>query len=154
MASKKQTKPSNPNGSNQYVFDPRQKMCWELYVDPKSETFGNATQSAVKAGYEWGTANQITTVDWFLGKLRKLNMVSKAERNLDKALDTNYVDIGTGEIRSDVMRIVMDVSKTVVTTLGKDEGYSTRSELTGKDGEKLMPIPLLNAIEDEATDGE
>lgn len=140
-------KKTNPNGANQYLFDPRQKYCWELYIDPKSETFGNATKSAVKAGYEWGTANQITTVDWFIGKLRKLNMVSKAERNLDNALDTNYIDIGTGEIRSDVMRIVMDVSKTVVTTLGKDEGYSTRSELTGKDGEKLMPVPLLSALD-------
>lgn len=146
MAAKK---PTNPNGANQYLFDPRQKLCWELYIDPKSETFGNATQSAVKAGYEWGTANQITTAEWFLGKLRRLNMLHKAERNLDKALETNYTDIGTGEIRSDVMRIVMDVSKTVVTTLGKDEGYSTRSELTGKDGEKLMPIPLLSAIDEQ-----
>lgn len=139
-------KKTNPNGANQYLFDPRQKLCWELYISPKSETFGNATQSAVKAGYEWGTANQITTAEWFLGKLRKLNMVNKAEKNLDKALETDYRD-ANGDIRSDVMRIVMDVSKTVVTTLGKDEGYSTRNELTGKDGEKLMPVPLLSAID-------
>lgn len=144
MAAKKVTKPSNPNGANQYLFDPRQKLCWDLYIDPKSETFGNATQSAVKAGYEWGTANQITTVDWFLGKLRKLNMVAKAEKNLDKALETDYRD-ANGDIRSDVMRIVMDVSKTVVTTLGKDEGYSSRQEVTQKDG-KDFPVPLLTAI--------
>ena len=146
MATKK---PTNPNGANQYLFDPRQKLCWDLYIDPKSETFGNAKQSAIRAGYVEDYADQITTAEWFLGKLRRFNMLHKAERNLDRALETNYIDIGTGEIRSDVMRIVMDVSKTVVTTLGKDEGYSTRSELTGKDGEKLMPIPLLNAIDEQ-----
>ena len=142
MATKK---PTNPNGANQYLFDPRQKLCWELYISPKSETFGNAYQSAMKAGYEEGTAAGITVTNWFLEKARRFNMVNKAERNLDKALDTNYIDIGTGEIRSDVMRIVMDVSKTVVTTLGKDEGYSSRQEVTQKDG-KDFPVPLLTAI--------
>jgi hypothetical protein len=147
MASKAIRK-SNPNGANQHLFDPRQKLCWDLYINPKSETFANATQSAIKAGYVADYADQITTSEWFLVKLRKLNMVNKAEKNLDNALETNYIDIETGEIRSDVMRIVMDVSKTIVTTLGKDDGYSTRSEHTGKDGEKLVPVPLLSAIFD------
>lgn len=147
MAAKSVKKSTNPNGANQYLFDPRQKLCWELYIDPKSKTFGNATQSALEAGYEYSYADVITTRPWFEGKVRRLNMVNKAERNLDKALETDYRD-ANGDIRSDVMRIVMDVSKTVVTTLGKDEGYSTRSELTGKNGEKLMPVPLLSALDE------
>lgn len=44
-------KASNPNGSNQYNIDPRQRYMWGLYVDPKSETFGNAYQSAIGVGY-------------------------------------------------------------------------------------------------------
>jgi len=60
-------------------------------------------------------------------------MLSKAERNLDRVLDTKYKN-DEGKILPDVMRIVVDVSKTVVTTLGK-EHYATREELTGKDGE-------------------
>ena len=138
MVSKNEKKrTANPNGANQYLLDPRQKLCWDLYIDPKSETFGNAYQSALKSGYEEETASQITRSTWYTEKCRRLNMVQKAERNLDKALDTDYTDKITGDIRSDVMKIVVDVSKTIVTTLGKDEGYSSRSELTGKNGNPI-----------------
>lgn len=138
MARKKElTKdnPSNPNGSNQYSFDPRQKLCWELYIDPKSKTFANAYQSAQIAGYEESYAAVITTRPWFEEKVRKLNMVSKAERNLDKALDYKQED-EYGNIMPDIARLVIDVSKTVVTTLGKNEGYSTKveQELSNPDG--------------------
>lgn len=73
--------------ANQYLLDPRQLKCWEAYVDPKSLTFGNALQSAILAGYEEGHANKITAEKWWGEKVRRLNLVSKAERNLDQALD-------------------------------------------------------------------
>lgn len=120
---------TNPYGSNQYILDPRQKQCWDLYVDPKSKTFGNAYRSAIKAGYEDGTARQITTFDWFNEKCRRLNLLNKAERNLDKILDLPL---------EDKANVVLDASKFIAKTLGKDEGYSDRSELTGKDGESLL----------------
>ena len=133
---------TNPNGANQYVMDPRQKECWSLYIDPKSKTFGNATQSAIKAGYTKGTANMITTEDWFKGKLRRLNLLDKAERNLDKIMDLPL---------EDKANVVLDASKFIAKTLGKDEGYSDRSELTGKDGKDLMPDQkklIADSIED------
>ena len=120
---------TNPYGSNQYVMDPRQKQCWDLYINPKSKTFGNAYRSAIKAGYEDGTARQITTFDWFNEKCRRLNLLNKAERNLDKILDLPL---------EDKANVVLDASKFIAKTLGKDEGYSDRSELTGKDGERLL----------------
>lgn len=127
------SKPPNPNGSNQYQLDPRQKLCWELYVDPRSETFGNATQSAIKAGYTADYADQITTVDWFKGKVRRLNMLSKGEKVLEETLD--YIAVNEeGKVDASIARIKLDAAKVVVTTLGKDEGYSTRVESTGKDG--------------------
>ena len=119
---------ANPNGANQYLLDPRQKECWDLYVNPKSKTFGNATQSAIKAGYEPDYADQITTAEWFKGKIRRLNLLDKAERNLDKILDLPL---------EDKANIVLDASKFIAKTLGKDEGYSDRSELTGKDGKDI-----------------
>ena len=135
-------KKSNPNGSNQYQLDPRQKFCWDYYINPKSETFGNATQSAIKAGYEPAYADQITTVNWFVGKVRRLNLLNNAERNLDKILDLPL---------KDKANLVLDASKFVAKTLGKDDGYSERSELTGKDGKDLIPTPILggktNAIQ-------
>jgi phage terminase small subunit len=120
---------ANPNGANQYLLDPRQKECWDLYVNPKSETFGNATQSAIKVGYEPDYADQITTAEWFKGKIRRLNLLDKAERNLDKIMDLPL---------KDKANIVLDASKFIAKTLGKDEGYSDRSELTGRDGESLL----------------
>lgn len=119
---------TNPNGANQYVLDPRQKMCWDLYINPKSETFGNAYQSALKAGYEKTSSTIITTENWFIEKLRRLNLLSKAERNLDNILDLPL---------EDKANIVLDASKFVAKTLGKDEGYSERTEHTGKDGEAI-----------------
>ena len=135
------TNPPNPNGANQYQLDPRQKLCWELYVNPKSETFGNGTQSAIKAGYEPDYADQITTVEWFKGRVRRLNMLSKGEKVLDETLDYIAVD-ENGKVDVGIGRLKLDAAKVVVTTLGKDEGYSTRIEQTGKDG-KDLPTPII-----------
>lgn len=128
--------PSNPNGANQFHLDPRQKLCWEYYVDPKSETFGNAKRSAIKAGYEPDYAEQITVSEWFKVKIRRLNMLSKAEKKLDETLEYSPVS-QDGKLDTQLLRIQADVSKHLTSTLGKDQGYSTRSELTGKDGESL-----------------
>jgi hypothetical protein len=143
-------KPSNPNGSNQYLLDPRQLTCWGFYVDPKSETFGNAMQSAIRAGYEEATANQITTFEWFIGKRRRLNMLSKAEKVLDKALsyETDSEDEnGKIKVQVDLLRVQTDVAKTVATTLGKDDGYSSKIELVTdvfSSDEKEALLALLN----------
>lgn len=138
-------KPSNPNGSNQYQLDPRQLTCWNFYVDPRSETFGNATQSALKAGYEFATANQITTFDWFIGKRRRLNMLSKAEKVLDETLD--YIAIGEeGKVDVGIGRLKLDAAKVIATTLGKDEGYSSKFEIETKlpDKQQQELLALLN----------
>ncbi len=131
---------TNPNGANQYIDDPRKQLCWANYINPNSETFGNATQSAVKAGYEWAYANQITTRDWFVGKVRKLNMVGKAEKVLDETLEMDCVD-ENGKVDSSVLKIKQDTAKFVASTLGKED-YSTRSEQTGANGKDLIPVTL------------
>jgi hypothetical protein len=140
-------KETNPNGANQYQLDPRQKLCWENYINPKSKTFGNAYQSALKAGYEDATATQITTYDWFLEKRRRSNMFSKAEKVLDEMLDmpvevNKFSGKGENEVLimvtdPSLVKIKQDTAKFVAERLGKDDGYSTRSELTGKDGEPI-----------------
>lgn len=137
--------PSNPNGANQYAIDPRQKMCWSYYIDPNSETFSNALQSAIKAGYTPEYANQITTSDWFIGKVRRLNMLDKAERKLEKTLDYDVVDPQSGKVQTDLLRIQVDASKHLTKTLGKEE-YSERIETTGKDGSPLISETNQNAL--------
>jgi hypothetical protein len=127
---------SNPNNANQYSLDPRQKLCWDIYINPKSETFGNAYQSAMKVGYEEGTASQITTSTWFVEKLRRLNMLSKGEKVLDETLSYDVLDKETGKIDSGIARIKLDAAKHITSTLGKNEGYSTKveNELSNPDG--------------------
>ncbi len=130
---------TNKYGANQFHLDPRQKLCWDSYINPKSKTFGNAKQSAIKAGYEVQYAETITVTEWFLVKVRRLNMVQKAERNLDEVLDMKTKNEEGKEI-PDLLRIKVDVSKTVTTTLGKNEGWSNRQEVTGAEGSDLRTI--------------
>lgn len=78
---------TNPYKANQFEPDPRQALCLALYLDPKSETFSNGLQSAIKAGYEPLTANQITTKEWFKEKTRTNRLLQKAHRNLEKFID-------------------------------------------------------------------
>jgi phage terminase small subunit len=146
---------SNPNGANQYLLDPRQKACWDFYINPKSATFGNAKQSAIKAGYSEEYSGQITVSEWFLVKIRRLNLLNKAERVLEEMVDMDDYDEVTTQ-SGDVIRktnpaltkIKQDTAKFIAERVGKDEGYSTRSEVTGKDGDDinlgLVILPTKN----------
>ena len=135
---------SNPFGANGTTSDPREQIMWDIYVKGIQDGIENAYAAAVKAGYEDDTAKQITVRSWFLerkAKLKRKEMLSKAERNLDRILDLNY-EKEDGEIKTDVLKVVSDVSKNITSTLGKDEGYSNRSEVTGANG-KDLPTPIL-----------
>lgn len=123
--------------ANQYATDVRQMKCWELYANPKSKWFGNAYQAAMEAGYEESYAATITTIEWFKEKTRRLGMLAKAEKVLEEMLDMPVVD-EEGKRDSALARIKQDTAKFIASTQGKDQGYSTRSEVTGKDGETLI----------------
>src|ERR1035437_2102779 len=125
------------------LFDVRQKTCWDLYVDPKSETFGNAYRSAMKAGYSESYSATITTMSFFLEKVRRMNLLSKAEKALDKTLNygTDYKIDGVEKVDKELLRIQTDVAKHITKTLGKDEGYAERSEVTGKNGSAIVFMP-------------
>ena len=140
-----ENKKPNPNGANNSTSDPREQLMWNFYVEKLSKGIENAYQSAIEAGYEDSTARQITVRSWFLerkSKLRRKDMLSKAERNLNKALDYT-IENDEGKIMPEIAKIVIDVSKTIVSTLGKDDGYSNRVENTGANGEPLN-INVIN----------
>lgn len=146
---------TNPNGANQYQLDPRQKMCWEFYANPTSETFNNGLKSAIKAGYSESHAATITTESWLQEKVRRMNMLGKAEKVLDEMLEmptevvkwekthyengeAQYEDV----VKTDpgLVKVKQDTAKFVASTVGK-EFYSNRSEITGKDGQPIMILP-------------
>lgn len=131
--------------------DPREQLCWDIYLEKLASGIENAYQSAIEAGYSQSHAENITLQGWFKerksGLVRK-NMLTKAEKVLDKTLTYEPVD-EKGEIKVDLVRVQVDVAKHITKTLGKDEGYSERQEHTGKNGEALIP-PVLTEEEKQA----
>jgi hypothetical protein len=141
LEDKREGATTNPYGANQYLYDPRQKLCWDLYINPKSETFGNAKASAKKAGYTELSADIITVEPWFQGKLRDLNLLEKGKMKLDEIM--NYVAMNEeGKVDTGVLRIQADVSKFLTERLGKNDGFALRTELTGADGVDLGVVML------------
>jgi hypothetical protein len=134
---------SNVSPANQHTNDNREQKCWDNYIKSVLNGTENAYQSAIDAGYSEDHSRNITMQGWFKerkDKLRRKDMLSKAERNLDKTLDLVCVN-EEGKIVPELLKIQVDVSKTIVQTLGKHEGYSTKTETditTG--GEKLNTL--------------
>lgn len=91
-APRKVTSVTNPHGANQYRLDPRQAMFIAYYLDPKSQSFGNATQSAILASYDREYAENIMSKmpAWLsakIGEYQSSELLEKAERNINKFLD-------------------------------------------------------------------
>lgn len=80
------------------ALDPRKAAFLAAYVDPESETFGNALRSALASGYSQEYAENIThkMPDWLAEKVGDSMLLLKAERNLNKmlSLETNLPVIG------------------------------------------------------------
>jgi hypothetical protein len=82
--------------------DLRQEMMWELFTDRRSDTWNNATKSALKAGYAQSTAENITRETWFRNKIQQLSqLLPKAEDILWQDLNMNVSEnINLRRIRS------------------------------------------------------
>ena len=133
---------SNVSVANGSTSDPREQDCWDYYVESiTAGGKGNAMQAALKAGYSDDHARNITIQGWFVERLEKLkrkDLLSKAEKCLHKTLDYNPEE--EGKIRTDLLRIQADIAKFITSTQGKDKGYSNRTELTDGDGKPLQPV--------------
>lgn len=107
--------------ANQYLVDPRQALFFSYYIDPKSPTFSNALQSALRAGYAQEYAESLTAQmpKWLSESLGEMSMLAKAEKNLNKVLDLN-TELGDTGLHSDkLLRIQADVSKFIAERLGR-----------------------------------
>jgi hypothetical protein len=113
--------------TNQYTApDPRQSLFLSYYLDPESETFSNALQSALKAGYSQEYSESLTSQmpKWLSESLGDLTIVKQAETNIKSFL------VGEDE------KIKADITKFVLSRLNKKK-WSERTELTGADGEAI-----------------
>lgn len=140
----------NKNQSNE-----RREKCWELYMKSVRDGNPSAMQAAKDAGFSDNTAMNIKKMRWFKDredKLRRSKMMTNAEKNIARLLNLGLTRIkkledgSTEEVfDAEKARIVADMSKLIVTTLGKDEGWSTKSELKVT----ALPTPIMSL---EATD--
>lgn len=142
---------TNPNKVNQYTApDPRQALFLKNYLDPKSDTFANAYQSAMKAKYSKEYAENITNVmpDWLSENIGGEKLLNKAIKNLEEFLDMPITIIKEKDGKSIVLtdaqllKIKQDTSKFVVSRQGKNKGWSERTELSNPDGTNLIPTPI------------
>lgn len=149
------------------IEDPRQGKMWEIYIKGFRKGQPSAKQAALDAGYSLNTAINVTSFKWFKDKKKKLlrsKLLTNAERNIDRILDLDYSKIKILDDGSqvegvdvDVLRVVADMSKTIVTTLGKDVGYSTKTEVGGKIESDIKinsisyadPIPVMSEVVEE-----
>jgi hypothetical protein len=124
-------------------LDDRQIKFLENYLNPKSKFYCNALQSALKAGYSQEYAENITgqMPDWLSEAIRKEERLSRVEKVFDEAL--NVVATKNGKTDASILRVKTDVAKFLAETIGKDKGYTKRSELTGKDGDPLVTNTII-----------
>lgn len=128
----------NCKKGNQHAIDPRQSLFLANYINPKSKTFGNAFQSALKAGYSKDYSENITKMSpaWLPEALKKVDMLSKAVRNLDEMLDMETIApafsmMGKPLIMPDgqpvmkrnteILKVKADISKFVAERIGRKD---------------------------------
>lgn len=133
---------NNPHGANQYQSDPRQTNFLARYMNPDSETYSNALQSALAAGYAQEYAENILNLrpTWLSDAMESLidtKRLKKAEAVLDRILNEEPVDAQGGR-DNQLLKTQADVGKFFAKTLNKKK-YSERIEQTGADGKDLIP---------------
>lgn len=133
------------NGKSEFLT-PKQERFLAYYTDPNSETFSNALQSGLKAGFSQEYSESITSQlpDWLAERLGDMALLRKAEKRLNQILDLEPVS-EEGRVDNQLIANQMKGITLVAKGLGKDK-YSERQEHTGKGGEKLqVVVPLAVA---------
>jgi hypothetical protein len=112
-------------------LDPRQALFIKFYTDPKSDTFANQEQSAIRAGYSETYAHVISGAkpDWLTENIQNtVHMVQRAERNLKKYLEIELDTTDTSKGNIDLAKIQTDVSKFILKNLARGK-YSEDKEV-------------------------
>lgn len=124
----------NRIGQNEQFLNPKQEMFLKNYLDPQSDTFGNCTQSGIKAGFTPDYSAHLMTLmpSWLeetIGDARRLRL---AEDNITSLL-----------AQDEDLKVKADMTKFVSSTLGRKK-YSTRTEtdVTSK-GESILGINYI-----------
>lgn len=131
---------TNPNGVNQFTMpDPRQELFFQYFLDRESDTFSNALQSAIKAGFteEYGKALLSKMPKWLSERVKDEELIQMAENNVRDFLSPSEED----------KKVKADITKFVLKGLRKEK-YSERMEHTGANG-KAIEIKEIKQASDE-----
>ena len=114
------------------LIDPRQSATLAGYKDPKSETFANLYQSALKAGYDNKYASNLSAMRpaWLMENIENdVQSVVQAEKNLRKY---NNYQLEPDNIKTkrdiEVGKMQIDASKFILKTQARSK-YSEDKEL-------------------------
>lgn len=118
---------------------PQQKIFLKHYLDPKSDTWSNGLQSAIKAGFseEYAKVMMSRDLDWVSENVNDDKLLRKANKNLDLALDGGLDDKEKGG-----RPIQMRATELTLKGLQKSK-WSERQELTGKDGKEIQGNTII-----------
>ncbi len=113
-------------------LDPRQRKFLANYLDPKSKTFGDCTNSGISAGFGKKYSEVILhrDLDWLSDIIKDTYMIQRAEKNLKESMEIECYekdDKGIERINPSIFRTKLDVSKFVAERLNKEK-YSPRVE--------------------------
>lgn len=114
---------------------PQQQSFLKNYTDPKSETWSNYRQSALKAGYSEEYSDNISSLmpDWLSENIGDSKLLAKATKNLEMGLDGLLDDPEKGGKP-------IQAKLTEFTLKGLQKGkWADRKELGGIDGKDLIP---------------
>ena len=128
-------------------FTPQQLAFIDNYFNPESETYGKMTKSGVKAGFDEKYSENLSSMGlkWFeaaMGLYGEDDFLKEIDEELKKMvrLETiGHVKIGDEVVAKQdpqLLKIKQDTLKFLAERLNKSK-YSTRTELTGKDGQNL-----------------
>jgi len=131
---------------------PKQQEFLANYTNPNSDTFGNALQSGLRAGYSQEYSESITykLPDWLADNVGMSKRLKQSEKVLDRTLEMSAVD-GKGKTDTQVLKIQVDVAKFYAERVGK-KTYSTKSEIDHTSGGE--PIKQINYIIPNGADTE
>lgn len=110
------------------ILTPQQEAFLSYYTNPKSETFSNALQSALKAGYSQEYSESITSknLGWLTENVGDMKMLNKAEKVLNKTLEYEPVN-EEGKIDTSLLAIQNKTAQFVAERLNKGK-YSTKGD--------------------------
>ena len=129
------------------LLNPQQEMFLSYYTNPKSETFSNALQSALKAGYSQEYAENITSLlpDWLSESIGDMKRLRKAEKNLEEVQNIQIYS-EEGKLDANLIDKRTKVDMFIAERLNKQK-YSTRTEQDLY--VKELPKPILDVIQED-----